>query len=113
MYLSNLKFFKDSNEAVQQQNILANMNLMAANLKNNTLRRMLYAYLQQELERLARNKKSNEDKAKKQKRLFARLKLVLSKGREKKRSHSRIDPGFEPATVKQKREKPAVRCSMK
>lgn len=54
MYLSKLGFFREKKEIIAKQNLAENLNRLAANLKNNLLRRMLCAYLQQELYALTR-----------------------------------------------------------
>ena len=50
MYLSKLGFFKK--KLVQENmNLRAHLNLLLTNLKNHTLRKMLLAYIQQEIQR--------------------------------------------------------------
>jgi hypothetical protein len=89
MYLSNLGFFKEKAE-LKEKNRLNNLNLLTAKLKNNTLRRMLCAYLQQELQALVNCNISREAKAK-QKRLLVRLKLRANRRRSKERITLRLN----------------------
>ncbi|CDZ77385.1 hypothetical protein BN59_01668 [Legionella massiliensis] len=111
MYLSKLGFFKEQ-ENLKNNNKISELNHIAANLKNSTLRRMLCAYLQQELNSLNKDKKSKLA-IEKQKRLIARLKFTRGKRQAKKRLILRNNHKVELIEVKKKRAKPAVRYSMR
>ena len=82
MSVCKLGFFSKE-KTVKCQNMETHLNLLAANLKNNTLRRMLCAYIQQELYSLTTRNLSNKAKTS-QKRLLTRLKLKIRKRRAKK-----------------------------
>jgi hypothetical protein len=75
--------FFSKEKSLKCQNMEAHLNLLAANLKNNTLRRMLCAYIQQELFSLTTRNLSNEAKVKKKR--LTRVKFNVRKRRAKKR----------------------------
>lgn len=77
--------FFSKEKTLKCQNMEAHLHLLAANLKNNTLRRMLCAYIQQELFLLTKHNLSIDANVKQQKRLLKRLKFNIRKRRAKQR----------------------------
>ncbi|MBA3536306.1 MAG: hypothetical protein H0T84_06840 [Tatlockia sp.] len=83
MSVGKLGFFSKE-KTLKCQNRETNLNLLAANLKNYTLRKMLCAYIQHQLFSLTTHHLSNGAKVK-QKRLVTRLKFNIRKRRTIKR----------------------------
>ncbi len=69
MSVCKLGFFSKK-KVIKKQNLNENLNLLASNLKNNLLRRLFYAYIQQELQLITNCKLSKKVKKKRKKLLI-------------------------------------------
>lgn len=85
MYLGKLGFFKEK-QAIEKQNLKNHFDQVASNLKNNNLKKVLLARLQQELYFLTLYATPKIKMAAKKKRLLCKLKYSMRKRRAKSRA---------------------------
>ena len=85
MYLGKLGFFKEK-QAIEKHNLKNHLEQVTSNLKNNNLKRVLLARLQQELYLLTLYAAPKIKMAAKKKRLLCKLKYSMKKRRAKKRA---------------------------